>query len=202
MISIGITVCNEYLELKTLLDFLQENALSDQYELIVQIDKDNYTDEVIEVIVNRGVKHYFHPLNKDFASYKNELFKYCSGDFILQLDADELVSIDFLRLIPEIIEANPEVDLYYIPRINTVSGITPEHIQKWGWRYENERVNWPDYQTRLYRNTPEIKWRNAVHEVIEGHKQFTVLPSVDELALIHHKSIEKQEKQNQFYETL
>jgi glycosyltransferase involved in cell wall biosynthesis len=202
MISIAITVCNEAPELKMLLDFLQENALSDQYELVVQIDKDNYTDEVIEVIVNRGVKHYFHPLNKDFASYKNELFKHCSGDFILQLDADELVSIDFLRLIPEIIEANPEVDLYYIPRINTVSGITPEHIQKWGWRYENERVNWPDYQTRLYRNTPEIKWRNAVHEVIEGHKQFTVLPSVDELALIHHKSIEKQEKQNQFYKTL
>jgi glycosyltransferase involved in cell wall biosynthesis len=202
MISIAITVCNEAPELKMLLDFLQENALSDQYELVVQIDKDNYTDEVIEVIVNRGVKHYFHPLNKDFASYKNELFKYCSGDFILQLDADELVSIDFLRLIPEIIEANPEVDLYYIPRINTVSGITPEHIQKWGWRYENERVNWPDYQTRLYRNTPEIKWRNAVHEVIEGHKQFTVLPAVDELALIHHKSIEKQEKQNQFYNTL
>ena len=202
MISIAITVCNEAPELKMLLDFLQENALSDQYELVVQIDKDNYTDEVIEVIVNRGVKHYFHPLNKDFASYKNELFKHCSGDFILQLDADELVSIDFLRLIPEIIEANPEVDLYYIPRINTVSGITPEHIQKWGWRYENERVNWPDYQTRLYRNTPEIKWRNAVHEVIEGHKQFTVLPAVDELALIHHKSIEKQEKQNQFYNTL
>jgi glycosyltransferase involved in cell wall biosynthesis len=202
MISIAITVCNEAPELKILLDFLQENALSDQYELVVQIDKDNYTDEVIEVIVNRGVKHYFHPLNKDFASYKNELFKHCSGDFILQLDADELVSIDFLRLIPEIIEANPEVDLYYIPRINTVSGITPEHIQKWGWRYENERVNWPDYQTRLYRNTPEIKWRNAVHEVIGGHKQFTVLPAVDELALIHHKSIEKQEKQNQFYNTL
>ena len=202
MISIAITVCNEAPELKMLLDFLQENALSDQYELVVQIDKDNYTDEVIEVIVNRGVKHYFHPLNKDFASYKNELFKHCSGDFILQLDADELVSIDFLRLIPEIIEANPEVDLYYIPRINTVSGITPEHIQKWGWRYENERVNWPDYQTRLYRNTPEIKWRNAVHEVIGGHKQFTVLPAVDELALIHHKSIEKQEKQNQFYNTL
>ena len=202
MISIAITVCNEAPELKMLLDFLQENALSDQYELVVQIDKDNYTDEVIEVIVNRGVKHYFHPLNKDFASYKNELFKYCSGDFILQLDADELVSIDFLRLIPEIIEANPEVHLYYIPRINTVSGITPEHIQKWGWRYENERVNWPDYQTRLYRNTPEIKWRNAVHEVIEGHKKFTVLPSVDELALIHHKSIEKQEKQNEFYNTL
>jgi glycosyltransferase involved in cell wall biosynthesis len=202
MISIGITVCNEAQELNTLLDFLQENALHDQYEIIIQIDKDNYTDEVIDVIVNRGVKHYFHPLNKDFASYKNELFKHCSGDFILQLDADELVSKEFLRLIPEILQANPEVDLYYVPRINTVEGLTEEDIQKWGWRYENDRVNWPDYQSRIYRNTPEIKWRNAVHEVIEGHKQFTVLPAVDELSLIHHKTITKQRKQNQFYETL
>ena len=104
--------------------------------------------------------------------------------------------------LPFILKANPEVDLYYVPRINTVSGITQEHIQKWGWKYENERVNWPDYQSRIYRNTPDINWKNAVHEVIEGHKQFTLLPAVDELALIHHKSIEKQEKQNNFYNTL
>ena len=92
--------------------------------------------------------------------------------------------------------------MFYVPRINTVSGITQEHIQKWGWRYENERVNWPDYQTRIYKNIPNIRWKNAVHEVIEGHKQFTILPAVDELALIHHKSIERQEKQNDFYSTL
>jgi glycosyltransferase involved in cell wall biosynthesis len=202
MISIGITVCNEYLELKTLLDFLQENALSDQYELIVQIDKDNYTDEVIEVIVNRGVKHYFHPLNKDFASYKNELAKHCSGDFILQLDADEIVSIDFLRLIPEIIEANPEVDLYYIPRINTVEGLTEEDVLKWGWKVKGNRINYPDYQSRLYRNSSNIKWKNPVHEVITGHKQFSLLPETDELSLIHHKTISKQRKQNEFYDTI
>jgi glycosyltransferase involved in cell wall biosynthesis len=152
MISIAITVCNEAQELKTLLDFLQENALPDQYELVIQIDKDNYTNEVIEVIVNRGIKHYFYPLNKDFASYKNELFKHCNGDFILQLDADELVSIDLLRLIPQIVLANPEVDLYYIPRINTVEGLTEEDIQTWRWNVKGDRINYPDYQSRLYRN--------------------------------------------------
>jgi glycosyltransferase involved in cell wall biosynthesis len=202
MISIAITVCNEASELKTLLDFLQENALHDQYELIVQIDKDNYTDEVIEVIVNRGIKHYFYPLNKDFALYKNELFKHCSGDFILQLDADEMLSIDFLRLIPEIIEANPEVDLYYVPRINTVDGLTQEHIQKWGWRVENGRINYPDYQSRLYRNNSSIRWEGKVHEQIKGFKHYTLLPQIDELSLWHHKTINKQEKQNNFYNTL
>ena len=202
MISIAITVCNEYRELETLLDYLQERALSPEYEIVVQIDQDNHTKEVVSVILDRGIKHWFYPLNKDFASYKNELTKHCLGEFIFQIDADELIALEMLELLPQILKANPEVDLYYVPRINTVSGITPEHIQKWGWKYENERVNWPDYQTRIYRNVPEIKWRNAVHEVIEGHKHFTVLPAVDELALIHPKTIEKQEKQNNFYNTL
>jgi glycosyltransferase involved in cell wall biosynthesis len=202
MISIAITVCNEHQELETLLDYLQERALSPEYEVVVQIDQDNHTEEVLGVVIDRGIKHWFYPLNKDFASYKNELKKHCLGEFIFQIDADELITLEMLELLPQILNSNPEVDLYYVPRINTVSGITPEHIQKWGWRYENERVNWPDYQTRIYRNTPEVKWKNAVHEVIEGYKQFTVLPAVDELALIHHKSIEKQEKQNNFYNTI
>ncbi len=202
MISIAITVCNEHQELENLLDYLQERALSPSYEVVVQIDQDNYTKEVLSVILDRGIKHWFHPLNKDFASYKNKLKEQCLGEFIFQIDADELIAPEMLHMLPQILKANPEVDLYYVPRINTVEGITPEHIQKWGWRYENNRVNWPDYQTRIYRNVPEIKWRNAVHEVIEGHRQFTVLPAVDELALIHPKTIERQEKQNNFYNTI
>jgi glycosyltransferase involved in cell wall biosynthesis len=202
MISIAITVCNEHQELENLLDYLQERALSPSYEVVVQIDQDNYTKEVLSVILDRGIKHWFHPLNKDFASYKNKLKEQCLGEFIFQIDADELIAPEMLHMLPQILKANPEVDLYYVPRINTVEGITPEHIQKWGWRYENNRVNWPDYQTRIYRNVPEIKWRNTVHEVIEGHKRFTVLPAVDELALIHPKTIERQEKQNNFYNTI
>jgi glycosyltransferase involved in cell wall biosynthesis len=202
MISLAITVCNEVKELEALLEHLEDRALAPNYEIVIQIDQDNYTEDVLSVIIGKGIKHWFYPLNKDFASYKNELKKHCQGEFIFQIDADELIAPEMLELLPQIIEANPEVDLYYVPRINTVSGITQEHIQKWGWRYENNRVNWPDYQTRIYRNSPDVKWRNAVHEVIEGHKYFTVLPAVDELALIHPKSIEKQEIQNQFYETL
>jgi len=202
MISIAITVCNEHQELENLLDYLQEQALSPSYEVVVQIDQDNYTKEVLGVILDRGIKHWFHPLNKDFASYKNKLKEQCLGEFIFQIDADELIAPEMLHMLPQILKANPEVDLYYVPRINTVEDITPEHIQKWGWRYENNRVNWPDYQTRIYRNVPEIKWRNAVHEVIEGHRQFSILPAVDELALIHPKTIERQEKQNNFYNTI
>ena len=93
MISLAITVCNEHQELETLLDYLQERALSPEYEIVIQIDQDNYTEEVLDVILDRGIKHWFFPLNKDFATYKNELKKHCSGDFIFQIDADEIPSI-------------------------------------------------------------------------------------------------------------
>jgi len=202
MISIAITVCNEHEELETLLDYLSDRALFPEYEIVVQIDKDNHTDDVIGVIVGRGIKHWFYPLNKDFASYKNELANHCEGKYIFQIDADELPSVELLNMLPSILESNPEVDVYLVPRINTVSGITEEHILKWGWRYENDRVNFPDYQWRIYKNNGSIKWKNKVHENLEGHKTFATLPPQDEFCLLHPKTIEKQEKQNNFYNTL
>jgi glycosyltransferase involved in cell wall biosynthesis len=201
-ISIGITVCNEVKELEALLSHLDDRALPPEYEIVIQIDKDNYDREILNSVIDRGIKHYFFPLNKDFASYKNELIKHCIGEFIFCIDADELVPNELLELLPEILEGNPGVDLYLLPRINTVEGITQEDILKWGWRYENGRINYPDFQSRIFRNSPNIRWRNAVHEVIEGHKQFSVLPMEDRFSIIHHKSIEKQTKQNQFYNTI
>jgi glycosyltransferase involved in cell wall biosynthesis len=202
MISIAITVCNEHQELETLLDYLSDRALSPQYEVVIQIDQDKYTEEVISTIISRGIKHWFYPLNKDFASYKNELAKHCSGEYIFQIDADEIPAIELLDMLPSILESNPEVDVYLVPRINTVSGITEEHILKWGWRYENERVNFPDYQWRIYRNNKSIKWINKVHEKLDGYKLFSTLPPQDEFCLLHPKTIEKQETQNQFYNTI
>ena len=202
MISLAITVCNEHQELETLLNYLEDRALHPNYEIVIQIDQDNYTEDVLSAIINRGIKHWFFPLNKDFASYKNELAKHCSGEYIFQIDADEIPTLDLLDMLPSILESNPEVDVYLVPRINTVSGITEEHILKWGWRYENERVNFPDYQWRIYRNDKSIKWKNKVHEVLEGYKQYASLPAQDDFCLIHPKTIEKQEKQNQFYNTI
>ena len=202
MISIAITVCNEYQELETLLDYLQERALSPKYEVVIQIDQDNHTKEVVSVILDRGIKHWFYPLNKDFASYKNELIKHCSGEYIFQVDADEIPNADLLSMLPGILESNPDVDVYLVPRINTVSGLTEEHIQKWRWNVEGDRINFPDYQWRIYKNIPTIKWINKVHERLNGFKTYAPLPAQDEFCLLHPKTIERQEKQNNFYNTL
>jgi hypothetical protein len=90
-----------------------------------------------------------------------------------------------------------------IPRVNIVNGLTEEDTRRWGWRV-NEKgwVMFPDYQTRLYRNTEEIKWEGKVHERIIGYKTQAPLPDEEEWCLYHIKEIERQRKQNDYYATI
>jgi hypothetical protein len=101
------------------------------------------------------------------------------------------------------LETNSDNEVYLVPRVNTVEGLTPEHIQKWRWNVDDKGwVNWPDYQWRIWKNKPEIKWTNKVHEVLKGHETYAALPAMEALALYHPKDIVRQEKQNNYYDTL
>ena len=104
---------------------------------------------------------------------------------------------------PGILEENSNTEVFLVPRINEVTGILQSHLGEWGWNMNNRGwINFPDYQTRILRNTPEIKWHNKVHEVIKGHKKFAPLPTNEEYCLWHPKSITRQEIQNKYYNTL
>ena len=142
-------------------------------------------------------------LLKDYAGQKNHLTRMCSGDYIFNIDADELPHKQLMKNIKEILESNPTVDLYWVPRVNTVEGLTLQHVREWGWRVnEKEWVNFPDYQGRIWRNRPNILWKNPVHEVLTGYKEHTFLPEEEEFCFYHHKEIDRQEKQNNLYEDI
>ena len=142
------------------------------------------------------------PLNKDFATYKNNLNSNCSGDYIFQIDADEVPSEHLVTYLTEVLENNP-VDVIFVPRINTVDGLTQTHIDKWKWNVnENGWINFPDYQMRIYKNSENIKWVKPVHETISGWETFSNFPAQEEWCLSHPKEIKRQEKQNKFYETI
>jgi glycosyltransferase involved in cell wall biosynthesis len=199
-ISYAITACNEAKELIRLLNQLNNTIRKDD-EIVVQLDT-TATMEVKYIIDEYlFVKKTTFGLNNDFASFKNNLKNHCTKDYIFQIDADEYLSEGLLTSLPEILELNPEVELYAVPRINTVEGLTSEHIQKWGWNVnKNGWVNYPDLQWRICRNTPKIQWINKVHEKLVGARDISYLP--EGYDLIHPKTIERQEKQNQFYNTL
>ena len=206
-ISYAIPVCNEWKEIKYLMDYLFKHKREED-EIVVQCDKGNTTPEVYGVLkhyseFNMPYKLVEFPLNGDFASFKNNLKDNCSGDYIFQIDADEYPEEYLMNTIEWLIKNNPGVDIFWVPRINTVHGLTKEHIDKWGWNVDpNGRVNFPDYQCRILKNVKRIKWKNKVHEILTGHKTETKLPANDEFCIHHPKTIERQEKQNSFYATL
>jgi len=203
-ISYAIPVHNEYEEIDRLLQHLLKYK-NEVDEIVVQCDEGNTTGNVYKVLdkYKDKIRVIEFPLNRDFASFKNNLKNHCSGEWIFQVDADEVPDEYLIRTLPAILKQNPNTEVFWVPRINTVHGITKEHIQKWGWNIDYEgRINFPDYQCRILQNTPTIQWVSKVHEVLYGHKSQTQLPSNDEFCLIHPKSIERQEHQNKLYSTL
>jgi glycosyltransferase involved in cell wall biosynthesis len=199
-ISYAITACNEYAELDRLLEQLLI-TIREEDEIVVQMDI-NATEEVKAVVSKYKLMNYFHPLNNDFATFKNNLSELCTKDVIFQIDADEYPHAELILNLPLILDHNSEIDVFLVPRINTVEGLTEDHIRQWGWRVENERVNFPDFQWRIWRNHKKIKWINKVHEKLDGFGIYTNLPPIEECCLYHPKTIERQEKQNKYYSTL
>ena len=205
-ISYAITVCNEFVEIQKLVLFLLKHK-RDKDEIVILYDYKNGDKGVEEFLRSHSVNSEFiwhkGEFNHHFANWKNHLTDLCTGDFIFQIDADEIPNKQLIYSLPEILKGNPNNEVYLVPRVNTVEGVTNEHIQKWRWNV-NERgwVNWPDNQWRIWKKKDEIKWKNKVHEVLEGYKTYAALPPMEELALYHPKTIDRQVKQNEYYNTL
>jgi len=206
-ISYGITVYNEADELNRLLEILIHKT-DEEDEIVICVDGD---DDGVRFVLDSWTQQYAHSktikvyqrtLNKDFAAQKNSVIENCKGDYIFHLDADEYPHEILLSQIKQILEVN-EVDLVWLPRVNTVEGITNEHCVKWGWRINDKGwINYPDYQARVFKRSKDIKWIRPVHEYITGSKTYAHLPPQEELSLYHPKTIDKQEKQNEFYKTI
>ena len=202
-ISYSVLTHNEDVSLLKLLDFLVKHKDEEDEIVILDDYSDNpKTIQIQDVFVSmHDAKWEQRHLLKDYAGQKNYLKNMCSGDYIFNLDADELPHKQLIKNIKPILESNPTIDLYWVPRVNTVDGLTQEHIDKWRWQV-NEKgwINFPDWQGRIWRNRPNIMWKNKVHEVLTGYKEHTFLPQEEEFCFYHPKTIDKQEKQNEFYE--
>jgi glycosyltransferase involved in cell wall biosynthesis len=177
----------------------------DEDEIVVQCDQGNTTPEVYQVLDQfyGRVNVIEFPLKGNFSAFKNNLKKHCTGEWIFQIDADEYITTEFLQNLHLILQDNPTIDVFLLPRINTVEGLTQEHINKWRWNV-NEKgwVNFPDLQPRILQNSPKINWGNKVHEVLMGHNTWATLPLEDDYCLYHPKQIERQERQNNLYDLL
>ena len=206
-ISYAITVCNEFLEIQRLVAFLL-NHKRPQDNIVILYDELNGDKEIENFLRTHSINGEFvwhkGKFDRHFANWKNKLTSLCNGDYIFQIDADEMPNKLLIKHLPPVLELNPDNEVYLVPRINTVEGLTDEHIAKWGWHVmANGWVNWPDYQWRIWKNKPEIKWMNKVHEKLDGFTTYSHLPADTEaFCLYHPKTIQKQVKQNNLYDTI
>ena len=200
-ISYGITICDEHVEADLLITFLAERIDKDD-EIVVVYDQNRINNETLKVLKNHKdvISYYPFDFQQNFLENKNYLNTKFTGDYIFQIDADEIPSEDLIANLKPILESNP-VDLLITPRKNLVEGLTQLHINQWRWRV-NEKgwVNWPDAQKRIYKNTSSIQWKgHQVHGMIEGYETYAALPMEEEFSIIHNKTIDRQEKQNSRY---
>lgn len=205
MISFAITTHNEGHYIQELLDQLIPHCEKTGDEIVVVDDNstDEFTSQILYNYADKKIRLYNHPLDNDFAGHKNYLNSLCQGDYIFQLDADEKIHDNLLTYLHDIVYNNTNVEMFLIPRVNVVTGLTDADVQRWNWQV-NEKgwVMFPDYQTRLYKNTPEIKWEGKVHERIIGYKTHAPLPPEEEWSLYHIKDIQRQREQNDYYATI
>jgi glycosyltransferase involved in cell wall biosynthesis len=205
-LSYAITACNEHEEIirlvTQLLNYKEENS-----EIVVLLDTPKSSPEMIEYLELQANADKLTLIESeftgDFAGWKNFLNSHCKGEWIFQLDADEFLEPDLIVNLEELVNANEDKELILVPRINTVENLTPEHIKKWNWGV-NEKgwVNFPDVQTRIYKNKDTIGWVGKVHERIIGFESYTSFPLDEVYCIKHPKTIERQERQNDYYDTL
>lgn len=197
----GITVSTEEKEIIRLVEFLLDKG---QHDIVVQYDNTKDNEHIVEKLKQYKIELHGEPFENDFALFKNKLTEKCltlGADYVFQLDADEMVTEYVADNIEQIIELNPEIDLFFLPRINIVEGITMDHIKEWRWKLdEGGRINFPDYQGRIFKT--KLKWDGKVHEKITGARFYSILPLDEEYCLIHNKTITKQEKQNSLYNNI
>jgi hypothetical protein len=205
-ITYAITVCNEFKEIQRLVAHLLKHKRI-QDNIVILFDGKNGDIEIEAFLrsysVNGELAWHKGEFGGHFADWKNKLTSLCNGDYIFQIDADEIPHENLVEVLPYVLEENFDCEVFLVPRINTVEGITQEHIGKWRWNVNEQGwINWPDNQWRIWKNKPEIVWINKVHEKLDGHKSWTVLPEMEGFALYHPKTIERQERQNNYYDTL
>lgn len=205
MISMAICTKNEGIYIQHLLDQLVPYCEETGDEIVVL---DDYSDDEFTLAILRSyesmgtIRLYQRHLNGNFAEHKNYLNSMCAGDYIFQIDADETLHPNLLTYLHDIVENN-DIDLFSIPRVNVVTGLTDDDIQRWGWTINDRGWNcWPDHQNRLFRNHANIRWEGTVHERIVGHKTHAPLPAEEEWALYHIKDVNRQRIQNALYSTL
>lgn len=146
-LSVVLAIFNEEKNIKDCLESVKEIA-----DEIVIVDGGS-TDRTIEIVKKLDAKVIQTSNPPIFHINKNKAIDAATKDWILQLDADERVSLSLAKEIKEIISNDSDKNGYWVPRSNFFLG-----------RFLKKGGQYPDYTLRLYRNGKGHLAAKDVHE--------------------------------------
>jgi len=127
------------------------NSVHHIVDEIIVVDTGS-TDKTREIAARYGARVFFFPWQDDFAAARNYSLAQATGEWILVLDADEILepvqAEAFARLL-----ARPEVEGYFF-NIRSYLGHGEAVVH--------------DYVVRLFRNKPVYRFEGAIHEQVAG----------------------------------
>ncbi|WP_110945042.1 glycosyltransferase family 2 protein [Paenibacillus phocaensis] len=140
------------------------NSVAPLVDEVIIVDTGS-SDRTLELVNKYDAKLFYYEWDNHFANARNYAIEQATGEYILQLDADEWID-------DPVHELNQRLDkeIYYIPIRNDLGGGLAE-VHKF---------------PRLFRNIPELRYEGALHEQINittnWHRSSAVLSQVT----IHH----------------
>jgi len=134
-ISYLVTTKNTGYSLQILLERLAKYSENNECIILDDYSDDQDTLQVLNNLNNNTFfKVFKHNLNRNYSEHKNYGKKQCQGQYIFQIDDDELPSETLLENLKDLIELNKDIELFWLPRINDFKGVTDIEAKKWRWR--------------------------------------------------------------------
>lgn len=167
MISVVLTSFNEAAKLDRCLDSLEDFA--DEI-IVVDLGSTDSSEEVCRKHEAKFIKHHFVSFVEQV---RNFAISQASGDWILVLDPDEIVSPDLKEYLKQVVNIS-SFDAVNIPRKNVFFG-------KW-IAYTNW---WPDKHVRFFKKG-QVKWNDKIHSYPEVSGKILNLAADKQRAIVHY----------------
>ena len=169
-VSAVIITFNEERRISRCLDSVKEIA-----DEIIVVDSFS-TDGTRQICLEHGTRFFEHPF-KGYSEQKNYANSLAQFDYILSLDADEVLDKELIQSIQNV-KNNPGCDAYSMNRVVNYCG---SWIRHGSW--------YPDRKIRLFRKE-KARWEGLIHEALSMPEKSTTGSLKGEILHYSYDSIE------------
>jgi GT2 family glycosyltransferase/Flp pilus assembly protein TadD len=148
------------------------------------------SDNSIKIAELFGAKLYSFPWNGDFSAARNVSLEHAGGNWILVMDADEVLSErDYRRFRDLVTKSPPQGAAYDIVTRNYMFNI---NLEKWRpndgmYPRDEAGAGWtPSNKVRLFPNLTGVRFENPVHEMVDLSIASRRIPILQTDIPVHH----------------